>query len=125
MTQARPSIITWILAGLGALLIISPWIFQFADDAAAVDWSVLEGIAIVVTALLTWLAASRWPQWWSSFAMLNMLWGVAAAINPGLFKFGDMASWVSALIGLAVIVGSFIESWRDSSAGSASGPVVQ
>jgi hypothetical protein len=54
----------WTELGLGAWLMISPWLLGFAAMEGAMLMAVLTGLAIVVLALWTLMTDSEYSGWW-------------------------------------------------------------
>jgi len=75
---------------LGALLIASPWLFGFADDAAARWVPVAIGAGVVLYSLLTdyELGAVRRLQMPAHLAF-DALGGVLLAVSPWMLGFDD------------------------------------
>jgi hypothetical protein len=93
---------------LGAVLLISPWIFGFAAGPATENASV-AGIAIAVLAIAALAAFAVWEEW------LNLIVGLWTLASPWILGFqGTTAMTVHVLIGAAVAVLAAIELWMMS-----------
>jgi heme/copper-type cytochrome/quinol oxidase subunit 3 len=93
---------------LGAVLLVSPWIFGFAAGPASENASV-AGIAIAVLAIAALAAFAVWEEW------LNLIVGLWTLASPWILGFqGTTAMTVHVLIGAAVAVLAAIELWMMS-----------
>lgn len=106
--QVIPSRVHTIIGLIvGALLIASPWIFGFADVAAAMWTAVIIGVLIVLSELTTTSPASpmklvpmRIHIW------IDVVAGLVLAVSPWIFGFADNDAqvWVPhVVVGVAVI----------------------
>jgi len=89
---------------MGAVLIASPWIFNFADRGPAMYMPIIVGAAVIVYSLFTRYEAGlvdvipmRIHLW------LDGLGGALLAASPWLFGFADEVFWPHLLFGLAEI----------------------
>lgn len=86
--------------GMGALLVLTPWLFGFADDAGgAATWlPVVLGAGVIVYSLLTDYelgVARKIPM--PTHLMLDLGGGLLLAVSPWLFGFADTV-WVPHLV---------------------------
>jgi SPW repeat len=112
MQRAKSSIATWGTLALGVVLLVSPWIFGFANVPEETGNSMIAGGLIAVTSLLAIYTQRLWPEGWIDFVLLNIVFGMGVMVTPGLFHFGVVAGWISVLLGLGVVVLSIVEAWR-------------
>jgi len=90
---------------LGAVLLVSPWIFGFAAGAASQNANV-AGIAIAVLAIAALAAFAVWEEW------LNLIVGLWTLVSPWILGFqGTTAMTVHVIIGAAVAVLAAVEIW--------------
>ena len=90
---------------LGAVLLVSPWMFGFAAGAASQNASI-AGIAIAVLAIAALAAFAVWEEW------LNLIVGLWTLVSPWILGFqGTTAMTVHVIIGAAVAVLAAIELW--------------
>ena len=90
---------------LGAILLVSPWIFGFGTGAATQN-AVIVGIVMAALAIAALAAFAVWEEW------LNLVVGLWAVISPWVLGFqGTTAMTVHVLIGIAVAVLAGIEIW--------------
>lgn len=87
---------------VGALLILAPFLFGFANGGAAMWVSILLGASIIVYSLLTryQLAAARVIPFKVHLA-LDAAGGLLLLVSPWLFGFVDLVWWPHVLVGLA------------------------
>jgi heme/copper-type cytochrome/quinol oxidase subunit 3 len=92
---------------LGAILLVSPWIFGFTGPAS--ENANIAGIAIAVLAIAALAAFAVWEEW------LNLIVGLWTLASPWILGFqGTTAMTVHVLIGAAVAVLAAIEIWMMS-----------
>jgi hypothetical protein len=105
MSKHRPEAILDIYKlVLGLLLFVSPWLFAFADGAAAMD-AHADGAAIAVVSLAALLAFAEWEEW---VVLLAGLWMV---LSPFVLGFRHTAMHVSIAIGLVVSYLALLDLW--------------
>jgi hypothetical protein len=93
---------------LGAVLLVSPWIFGFGGGPAS-DNANVAGIAIAVLALAALAEFAVWEEW------LNLIVGLWTLASPWILGFqGTTAMTVHVLIGAAVALLAAIELWMMS-----------
>jgi len=88
----------------GALLIVAPWLFGFADGTAAQWVPALLGAGIIVMSLVTdyELSLARLIPMGAHLAV-DGLGGALLAVSPWLFGFADRTYWPHLIIGVAEI----------------------
>jgi hypothetical protein len=90
---------------LGAILMLSPWLFGFTAGAVSTN-AYITGIVIVVLAIAALAAFAVWEEW------LNLIVGLWALVSPWVFGFqGTKAMTVHVVIGAAVAILAAIELW--------------
>jgi hypothetical protein len=90
--------------GMGVLLILSPWIFGFANGGIAQWLPVILGFGTIVYSALTDYELGVAP----TIAMPTHLWldigsGVLLAVSPWLFGFASIVFWPHLIFGLLEI----------------------
>lgn len=94
---------------LGALLIIAPWLFGFADGGAKQWVPVVLGAAVIVYSLLTDYelgVARAIPM--PVHLVLDAGGGLVLAVSPWLFGFADDIWWPHVVFGLLEIGAALI-----------------
>ena len=89
----------------GGLLIVTPWLFGFAQGGAETWVPVVLGAGVILYSLLT-------DYEWGAFRVLGMsshLWldglgGFLLAVSPWLFTFRDVIIWPHLIIGIFEII---------------------
>jgi hypothetical protein len=92
--------------GVGLLLILSPWIFQFDDAAnrAAVWVPVALGVGALLYSLMTRYELGVVPVIpMSTHLVLDIASGIFLAASPWLFGFADDVKWPHVIFGLLEI----------------------
>ncbi len=105
----------------GALLIVAPWLFGFADGSAAQWVPVILGAGILVMSLVTddELRLTRIIPM-GAHLVVDGLGGALLAVSPWLFGFADRTYWPHLIIGIAEIGVSLITRSRpDTATGTA------
>lgn len=99
---------TFIGLVVGVVLIVAPWIFGFADVAAAMWTAIIIGVVILLSELTTTspvsplkLVPMRIHIW------ADVVVGLVLAVSPWLFGFADHAAnvWVPHLVVGIVVIG--------------------
>jgi hypothetical protein len=95
----------------GVLLIASPWLFNFADIAAAKWVAIIVGIVILGMALLTdYEGGLRKIISMRGHLMMDIIAGILLAVSPWLFNFSEYVYLPHLIIGILEIgAGSFTE----------------
>jgi SPW repeat-containing protein len=90
---------------LGAVLIVSPWMFGFAAGAPSQNaW--ITGIAIAILSIAALAAFAEWEEW------LNLVAGLWAIVSPWVLGFqGTTAMTVHVVIGVVVAALAAAELW--------------
>ena len=90
----------WATGTLGFLFAISPYLFGYSDNFAALWTSLLLGGAVIVVSFVEGVARGK-QQWEYVAAVLA---GLAAVVSPFMFGFGNhqVATWTT--IGIGVVV---------------------
>jgi SPW repeat len=87
----------------GILFIAAPWIFGFSDVSDAKTISIVLGIAVLLTGMLTrWRMAIAKVIPLSVHRMMDLLVAVVAIVAPFVFGFSDIASATRFLIIMGV-----------------------
>lgn len=91
---------------LGAILVLSPWIFGFASGAQSQN-AVISGIVIVILSIAALAAFMEWEEW------INLLAGIWVLVSPWVLGFANAATamWTHVIIGLLVAVIAAVELW--------------
>lgn len=91
---------------LGAVLVLSPWIFGFASGAQTQN-AVISGIVIMVLSIAALAAFMEWEEW------INLLAGLWVVVSPWVFGFAGaaVAMWTHVIIGVLVAVIAAVELW--------------
>jgi hypothetical protein len=95
----------------GVLLIASPWLFNFADTAAAKWVAIIVGIVILGMALLTdYEGGLKKILPMRAHLMMDVIAGILLAVSPWLFKFSEYVYLPHLIIGILEIgAGLFTE----------------
>jgi hypothetical protein len=90
---------------LGAILLLSPWIFAFPAGMPTQN-ALISGIVIAVLSIAALAAFAVWEEW------LNLIVGLWVLVSPWLLGFaGTVAMNVHVIIGIIVAVLAAIELW--------------
>lgn len=90
---------------LGALLLLSPWIFGFASGVETQN-AVISGIAIAVLSIAALAAFAEWEEW------LNLIVGLWVLVSPwALGMAGGTATTVHFIVGAVVAIIAAVELW--------------
>lgn len=106
---------------IGALLIVSPWLFDFADGGAKQWVPIILGAGAILYSLMTdyelgVVKAIPMP----THLMLDLGSGVILAASPWIFGFADEIWWPHLIVGLLEIGASLMTQTRPSYAGHTS-----
>ncbi len=106
----------------GALLIVAPWLFGFADGTAAQWVPIILGAGILVMSLITdyELSLTRLVPMGAHLAV-DGLGGALLAVSPWLFGFADRTYWPHLIIGIAEIGGSLVTRTRPDTTSATTG----
>jgi hypothetical protein len=90
---------------LGAVLLLSPWMFGFDHGTASIN-AYITGLIIAALAIGALAAFAVWEEW------LNLVVGLWALVSPWVLGFqGTPAMKVHVAIGAAVAILAAIELW--------------
>ena len=97
----------WATGVLGVVLIIAPYIFNYASNVQALWSSIILGAAIVVLSFISWLQRNQ--QDWEYWAEEGI--GILAIIAPFAIGFNQeiAALWTTIVIGIMLIA---VAGWR-------------
>jgi hypothetical protein len=88
----------------GVLLIVSPWLFGFADVNAAKLVAVVMGIVMLVMSFLTdYEGGGKKVLSMSTHLTMDLLSGIFLAVSPWLFNFSDLVYLPHLIIGILEI----------------------
>ena len=106
----------------GALLIIAPWLFGFADGSAAQWVPMVLGASILVMSLITdyELSLTRVVPMGAHLAV-DGLGGALLAVSRWLFGFADRTYWPHLIIGIAEIGVSLVTRTRPDTTSATTG----
>ena len=91
---------------LGAILLASPWIFQFSGGPASTN-ALVSGVIIAVISIAALAAFAVWEEW------LNLIMGLWVLISPWVLGFpSGTAMQVHIVIGVIVAILAALEIWR-------------
>ena len=104
----------------GAVLILAPWLFGFADGGPAQWVPVVLGVAIIVYSLVTdyeLAAATLIPV--PVHLMLDVGGGLLLLVSPWLFGFSQIVVWPHMLVGaMEIVIAALTERRRRHAAGT-------
>ncbi len=106
----------------GALLIVAPWLFGFADGTAAQWVPMVIGAGILVMSFVTdyELSLTRIIPMGAHLAV-DGLGGALLAVSPWLFGFADRTYWPHLIIGIAEIGVSLVTRTRPDTTSATTG----
>jgi hypothetical protein len=100
----RESILDVYQFMLGLFLLLSPWLFVYAQNVTEIDaWA--SGLAIVLISIAAILAFSEWEEW------LNLLLGFWLILAPWILGFAHTAAYVSIGVGIAIAYLALLDIW--------------
>jgi SPW repeat len=84
---------------LGCMLIVSPWLFGFADEHWATWNAWISGSVVVLIALPAVVQVHDWEEW------LNVISGLWISASPWLLWFNGVSAalWTHIMIGLCIV----------------------
>lgn len=97
----------WCSWGLGIWLVISPWALRFDLDSGATRVAVITGILIILTEMLTLSFFRSWEEWVN--AVLG-LWLLVASWVVGITTSAAVRNFV--IVGLLVLILAIYEIWQ-------------
>jgi len=84
---------------LGAWLLLSPWVLDFAAETAAMTSMVVMGAALIAAALGAILVPRAWEEW------IECVLGLCVIVSPWVLGFESLEARSSAVLtGVAVVV---------------------
>jgi len=97
----------WASWLLGFWLLLSPWILQFEDQAAAMQNSVILGFVLILAEVVTLSAFQVWEEW------INVALGAWLLVSPWVLRgVGPAAATDFVVVGLLVIALAAYEMWQ-------------
>ncbi len=98
---------------VGALLIVAPWLFGFADGGAEQWVPIILGAGVILYSLMTDYelgVMKAIPM--SMHLMLDIGGGIFLAVSPWLFGFADEIWWPHVIVGLGEILAGLMTKTR-------------
>lgn len=89
---------------LGAILLISPWLFNFTGGAETQN-AVVSGIVVALLSIAALAAFAVWEEW------LNLIVGLWIIVAPWVLGFQSTARTVHVVIGILVAALAAAELW--------------
>jgi hypothetical protein len=101
----------WLSAGVGCLIIISPWIIGGSDLQFAVLNAFVVGLAVASIAGLELSVLQRWEEW------IELALGLWLTASPWIFGYNYLSSLTTTHVALGIMVGTLacFELWQDRS----------
>ena len=101
----------WLSAGVGCLIIVSPWIAGGSDLQFAVLNAFVVGLAVVSVAGLELSALQRWEEW------IELALGLWLAASPWIFGYSYLSSLTATHVAFGIMVAllACFELWQDRS----------
>ena len=98
----------WINLACAVLLFISPWILVFSGDGTATRAAWITGVAAAVFAVAALVQFAEWEEWVSALLGLWMI------LAPWIVGFAGVGVAVAAFVvlGIVVLAASASELWR-------------
>jgi len=98
----------WINLVCAVLLFISPWILAFSGDATATRAAWITGVVVAVFAVAALVQFAEWEEWISALLGLWMI------IAPWAVGFASIGVAVAAFVvlGIVVVAASASELWQ-------------
>lgn len=89
---------------MGVLLIIAPFILDFATGGAAMWVPIIIGIAVILYSLFTDYEYGASPNiTMRTHLTLDIIGGLILAVSPWLFGFAEFVFWPHLILGLAEV----------------------
>lgn len=98
---------------VGALLIVAPWLFGFADGGAEQWVPIILGAGVILYSLMTDYELGVMkviPM--SMHLMLDIGGGIFLAVSPWLFGFADEIWWPHVIVGIGEILAGLMTKTR-------------
>ena len=101
----------WLSAGVGCLIIISPWIAGGSDSQFAVLNAFVVGLAVISVAGLELSALQRWEEW------IELALGLWLTASPWMLGYNNLSSLTAMHVALGIMVAMLacFELWQDRS----------
>ena len=98
----------WINLVCAVLLFISPWILAFSGDATATRAAWITGVVVAVFAVAALVQFAEWEEWISALLGLWMI------VAPWIVGFASIGVAVAAFVvlGIVVVAASASELWQ-------------
>lgn len=94
---------------MGVVLIIAPFILDFANGGAAMWVPIIIGIAVILYSLLTDYEYGATPSiTMRTHLTLDITGGLFLAVSPWLFGFAELVFWPHLILGLVEIVAALM-----------------
>ncbi len=99
----------WLSAGMGCLIIISPWIAGGSDLQFAVLNAFVVGLAVISIAGLELSVVQRWEEW------IELALGLWLTASPWTLGYDHLSSLTAmhVALGIAVAMLACFELWQD------------
>ena len=94
---------------MGALLIVAPWIFGFAENEAAKWVAILIGVGAIFYSIITDYELGLFkiiPM--PGHLMIDLIAGIFLAASPWIFGFADFIFWPHLILGILEIGASLM-----------------
>jgi len=102
----------WITGVLGVFLMVAPYLFGYADNAAAYWTSLLAGGIVAVASIWEGMETRKanWEYWVAAIV------GIFAIVAPFIFGFGTHATamWTSVIVGVLIAMFAGSKLWTAS-----------
>lgn len=97
----------WINLVLGAFLILSPWLFGFADQTMAAWNSWIAGIVVAALSVAALVRFAEWEEW------VNVAIGIWILVSPWVLGFSGVsaAMWTCVVLGIVIAAMAAWEAW--------------
>jgi hypothetical protein len=98
----------WINLILAALLLVSPWLFDFAGERVPAWHACIAAVVIGGFAMAALAAFAEWEEW------INLALGIWLAAAPWVLGFAGItnAMWTHLVVGLLVAAAAAWEIWQ-------------
>lgn len=94
---------------MGVVLIIAPFLFDFANGEAAMWIPIIVGIAVILYSLFTDYEYGASPNiTMRTHLGLDITGGLFLAVSPWLFGFADYVFWPHLILGLAEVLAALM-----------------
>ena len=98
----------WVNLVCAVLLFISPWILAFSGDVTATRAAWITGVVVAIFAVAALVQFAEWEEW------ISALLGVWMIVAPWVVGFSTIGVAVAAFVvlGLVVAIASAAEIWQ-------------